>query len=617
MKGKKFQPDVSPDAPWKQRYRAPRLMGPRAAFHAPDRGMFISTQTGVLQTYAWDLSTNTTRQVSNRKEGLFNAVLDPFANYFYFLNDTQGNEIGHLARFPFASTLEEGPVEDLTPDLPPFSPGGYSFSLSGRWAGFTASYPDGFHIYLIELAPDGGFSTPRKLCHFDALSFGPALSYHGEVAVMMTTEKSGKPEFNLVAFDAGTGERISELWDGENTSIEMLGFFPLEGDLRFLATSNRSGQNQLLVWNIRTSERTDLVLPGVEGSVSATAWSQDGRWLVIQALHKAQQSLYLYNLETAELRHLAAPTGMYSAPIFRPNGELYISMEDPAHPARVVALDLATGQQKRTVIEASAVPPGHAWRSVTFPSTNGAQIQGWLSTPPGEGPFPAIVEMIGGPGGVKTASFSPNSQAWVDHGCAFLTINYRGCSTFGREHESVIFGNPGYWETDDIAAAQRFLVEQGIADPERLLVTGWSYGGYLTLMSLSKYPELWAGGMAGIAIADWSIQWEDTADTLRGFQEAILGGTPHSNPEQYAKSSPITYAQAVRAPVLIIQGRNDTRTPARPIEVYEQKMKALGKDIEVVWFETGHAGSFADIELGISHMEKMLRFAQRVLERKS
>jgi len=133
------------------------------------------------------------------------------------------------------------------------------------------------------------------------------------------------------------------------------------------------------------------------------------------------------------------------------------------------------------------------------------------------------------------------------------------------------------------------------------------------LQTLGLYPDLWAGGMAGIAIADWAVQYEDTADMLRGFQTALLGGTPETAGEQYKKSSPITYADKVRAPVLIIQGRNDSRTPARPIELYEAKLKALGKSIEVEWYETGHMGSFVDTELAVQHQERMLRFAYRVL----
>jgi dipeptidyl aminopeptidase/acylaminoacyl peptidase len=73
--------------------------------------------------------------------------------------------------------------------------------------------------------------------------------------------------------------------------------------------------------------------------------------------------------------------------------------------------------------------------------------------------------------------------------------------------------------------------------------------------------------------------------------------------------------ERVRAPLLIIQGRNDSRTPARPVEVYVERLRALGKAIEVEWFDAGHLGGFADSDLGIAHQEQMLRFAQDVLAR--
>jgi dipeptidyl aminopeptidase/acylaminoacyl peptidase len=207
--------------------------------------------------------------------------------------------------------------------------------------------------------------------------------------------------------------------------------------------------------------------------------------------------------------------------------------------------------------------------------------------------------------------FAPGAQAWLDHGFAYLTINYRGCGTFGREFEEKIWGDLGHWEVEDMAAARDWLVQQGIASPDEILLTGDSFGGYLTLMGLGKRPDLWAGGMAEVAIADWSIQYEDTADTLRGVQVAVFGGTPEEKPEQYKASSPITYAEQIAAPVLVIQGRNDTRCPARPMEMYEARLRSLGKQIEVEWFDAGH-GSM-DTEQNIAHQELKLRFAYRVL----
>jgi dipeptidyl aminopeptidase/acylaminoacyl peptidase len=297
-----------------------------------------------------------------------------------------------------------------------------------------------------------------------------------------------------------------------------------------------------------------------------------------------------------------------------PNGEAIVSLwEDSTHPPHVITLDPHTGTQTGVLIKAGEVPLGQTWRWVNFPSTDGGSIQGWLGTPGEGGPFPTILETHGGPEAVMLNSFSPGAQAWLDHGFAYLTINYHGSTTFGREFQEKIWGNPGEWEVEDMVAGRDWLVKLGVAHPDQVFLTGWSYGGYLTLQALGKYPDLWAGGMAGIAIADWAVQYEDSAASLRGYEAALFHGAPEAKPEQYAKSSPITYAENVTAPVLIIQGCNDSRTPARPVEMYEAKMKALGKPIEVVWFDSGHAGSGSDMEQSIQFQEKMMQFAFRVL----
>lgn len=597
------------DAPWRQRFRAPWIANTQLARQNPAQGLLMSNESGLFQIYRWDPQTNKYEQLTHRPDGVLNHAFSPDGRYVYYLHDEKGNELGHFVRIPY----EGGEEVDITPDLPAYSPAGFTFSRSGNAIGLTVGTQDGFRLYIIPQDEQGNLGQRREIFHSLPLIFGPVLSYDGRIAVVMSTEKTGKPEFALLAFDTETGEKIGELWDGAGNSIGAIMFAPVPGDNRLLATTNRSGYERLLLWDPRTGERVDLDFPDMEGAFSAFDWSRDGRRILVRTFNQAVQQFYTYDVESGRLNRLNHPSGTITGPYFTPSGEIYVHLQDATHRSRLVALDGETGEQLRVVLEAAQVPPDRPWRSVHFPSSDGQMVQAWLATPEGEGPFPTIVDMIGGPGSVQVEAFSPQSQAWLDHGFAWLSVNYRGCTTFGREFETQIYGNPGHWEVEDITTARDWLVEQGIADPERMLVTGWSYGGYLTLMNLSKRPELWAGGMAGIAIADWTIQYEDSAEMLRGFQRAILGGTPEENPEQYAISSPITYAEQVRAPVLIIQGRNDTRTPARPIEVYEQKMHELGKDITVHWYDTGHGGGFADSGLAERHQEIMLRFAYRVL----
>lgn len=609
-----IKPQLDDQAIWKQRFRVPVIAGTLIASGNPARGLAVGNATGTFQLYAWDVPSGSLRQLTERPTGIISAELSGDGRYVYYLDDKQGNEIGHFTRIPF----ENGPPEDLTPDLPPYS--SFSFASSGSEShfGFMAANSDGYHCYSIETRANGDLGARRRLFHSHKLMLGPSYSYDGAVAVLTTTERAGTLQYNLLAFDTATGRQIAELWDGSGTSVELSGFVPRSGDLRVAGTSTRSGEKRPFIWDLQTLTRRDIDCSSLAGEVVPVDWSPDGRRLLLCHFAQAVQYLYLYDVATGTLNQLRHPGGTYasyprSGTYFHPNGEIFAQWQDGAHPPQVIALHGQTGTMTRTVLAAGEVPPGRAWTSISFSSSDGQMIQGWLGQPDGTGPFPTILHTHGGPEAVTTKVYGPESQAWMDHGFAFLTINYRGSTTFGREFQEKIQGDVGHWEIEDVAATRHWLVREGIAHPDQIFLTGWSYGGYNTLMGLGKWPDLWAGGMAGVAVSDWAMQYEDQADTLKGYDVAMFGGTPQEKPEQYRISSPITYAEHVRAPVLIIQGRHDTRTPARPIEVYEQKLKTLGKSVEVHWFDAGHIG--AGVEQDIRFFELMLKFVYRVLEK--
>ena len=599
------------DAPWKERFRAPAILGSVIAPNAPGRGVAVTNRTGTYQIYAWDVASGALRQITDRPEGQIFGSISPDGQFLYFLDDRQGNELGHLGRV----AIEGGVLEDVTPDLPAYGVAGLAFARTGGRMALIAATTDGYHLYSLDADRQGHYGTPRRLFHESHATFGVSLSHGGEVAVVGTTTRSGTTQFNLVAIDVAGGDVIGDLWDGPETSMGLGPFAPLPGDLRLLATTNQSGATRPLLWNLRSGERTDLALPDLDGSVDAWDWSWDGHLLLLCQTHRAVQQLFTYDLHTGALTRLEHPGGSFSGAYFTPSGEIFATWQDANHPRCVLALEGATGRSARVVLSSGAAPAGHPWRSVSFASSDGQEIQAWLVVPEGTGPFPTVLETHGGPAGVATVGFAPEAQMWVDHGFAFLTVNFRGSTTFGQAFQDKIIGDPGHWEVEDMVAARDWLVREGIARPEAILLTGRSYGGYLTLLALGKRPELWAGGMAGIAIADWAVQWEDTSPALRGYQEALLGGTPQQRPEQYARSSPITYAESVRVPILIIQGRNDTRTPAQPVEMYAAKLRALGKRVELEWFDAGHLGSFARVDLAIAHHEMMLRFAVEIVGR--
>lgn len=592
---------------WKQRFRAPNVAWTQIAPANHARGLVINNTSGKYQLYAWGVQSSALRQLTEHPTGILVGALSSDGAYVYYLDDKQGNEIGHYVRVPY----DGGEPQDISPDLPDYSSWGFTMSRAGNQIGFMATDSDGFHLYCLEVGTDGTLGRPRQLYQSKKLTLGPFLSHGGEIAVIMSTERTGKPQYSLVAIDTTSGKQIAELWDGQDSSLEAMVVSPLAGDTRILAATNRTGIEALLIWDPRTDKRTDLKFEGIAGAMRVFDWSPDGERIVFRTFNQAIQQLYVYHFPSSRVTFVQH-SGVNYSPYFATNKEIWSHWQDPMLPSRLVAIDAETGVQTRTVLAAGEVPPGHSWKSVSFSSSDGQGIQGWLGVPDGAGPFPVILETHGGPEAAISQNFSPESQAWLDHGFAFLTINYRGSTTFGREFQEKIWGNPGHWEVEDMVAGRDWLIKAGIAKADQIFLTGWSYGGYLTLQALGKYPALWAGGMAGIAIADWALSYEDSADTLKASIVALFGGTPQEKPEQYRISSPITYAENVKAPLLIIQGRNDTRTPARPIEVYEQRLKELGKHIEVHWFDAGHMG--AGVEQDIENHEIMLRFAYKVLE---
>ncbi len=600
-------PRLEADASWKQRFRR-TTTSTQIAKANPRRGMASSNRTGVSQLYAWDVATGELRQLTNRVSGVVGGVISPDGQWIHYLDDQQGNEIGHWVRVPFAG----GPSEDVTPDMPLYASWGLSINRSNSVIGLSIANDNGFQLYSLPLE-DGSISEPQPVFQTNKLMLGPSLSSDGSIAVVAFPQGTSGLHFKLAALDLRSGQHIAELSDGVETSIQMNMFSPLPDDIRILATSDQTGNARPLLWNPRTGERFDLLLDGVEGEVQPEDWSADGQHILLCQYRQAVQQLYVYHVADNTVRRLDHPVGVYEGVYFGPDGEIFAHWQNSTHPPQLIALDAHSGKQVRTVLQPDDIPSSRPWRSITFPSTDGTPIQGWLSLPDGEGPFPTILDTHGGPTAVMMEYFSAGAQAWLDHGYAFVTINYRGSTTFGRAFEQQIWGDLGHWEVEDMAAAHRWLVHEGISDPNQILLTGWSYGGYLTLQALGKRPELWAGGLAGIAIADWAVQYEDSAETLKGYLLALLGGTPDEKPELYAASSPITYVEQVQAPVLVIQGSNDSRCPPRPMRMYQAKMRELGKPIEVHWFEAGH-GSYV-VEQSIEHQELLLQFAHRVLTR--
>ncbi|HEY1016965.1 MAG TPA: prolyl oligopeptidase family serine peptidase [Herpetosiphonaceae bacterium] len=595
------------EALWKQRYRAIGIWYGATARLAPERGLVISAATGAPQLYAWEVASGALRQLTFQPDGVVEGTLAPDGGYVYYLRDQAGGESGHYVRVPWAG----GPEQDLTPDLPPYA-ALYRCSLSddGRRFAFTPTEPGGFPLYCLDLNADGPAGPPRELHRSPKLVEDALLSPDGALAAIATTEHAAARQYSLAVFDAAGGGLVAELSDLPGGSLRAICFSPVPGERRLLCMADRAGLNQPLIWDLASGGRLELPL-SLAGDIEPLDWSGDGRRLLLRQTDRAAQRLYAWDLAAGSLTALHGASGAYIGAQFGAGSEVIAFWGDSTHLPELIKLDAATGAFLGTLLASDRDLPARRFRSVSFRSSDGAEVQGWLGAPDGPGPFPTILAAHGGPHIVEYELYDPGGQAWLDHGYAYLSVNYRGSTTFGREFKEQVWGDLGHWELEDLAAAREWLIAEGVALPDAILVSGGSYGGYLTLMALGKQPGLWAGGLALVAPADFFTEYYEGTDWSKGYLRAMMGGTPEEKPEAYAASSPITYVESVAAPLLVIQGKNDLRCPPRQMELYADKMRALGKPFEIDWFDAGHGAM--DLEMVIGFQERFLQFADQIL----
>ncbi|TVR22949.1 MAG: S9 family peptidase [Anaerolineaceae bacterium] len=599
------QPDLSPSATWRKRFAAPHFLTQMAQAN-PRNGLVISDESGVYQLYAWDVANGERRPITDAAGGVSFGGISPDGAYIYY-HQAGADGAGKWVRVPFAGDVNT-PRQDITPDLPPYHAFSLSQSMDGALIGFAVASADGFAVYTLQA--DAIPTAPDLLYRTDATTYGPVLSHDARYAVIGTTEGSADGDFCAMAFDLrDSAAPVRVLRDTEG-SLQPLAFAPIAGDGRVLCSTDVSGEERPAIWDLRTNDRTDIPLDDMHGSVTPQAWFADGRRILLCQLHEAVYRLYVYDLDASTLTRLDHAGGTYSNSYITPDGAHIIThWQDATHPTYAVALNPQDGALARVLLGAESAPRGRAWQSVRFTSSGGATVQGWLCTPEGDGRFPLIVHAHGGPTAVMTESYQPDAGAWVDHGFAWLSVNYRGSVTFGRDFEYAIAGMPGHREVDDLAAACRWAVEAGIAHPERVFITGRSYGGYLALQALGKQADLWAGGIAEAAIADWRLMYADMPEALRGYHRSLWGGTPDDQPEIHRNGSPISYVDDVAVPVLVIQGADDERCPPRQMRVYEAAMREAGKAIRVHWFETADQDGAQKVE----HMALALRWVADVI----
>lgn len=589
----------APQTDWARRYRLTRVSVIDFAQERPSAALVTSNETGLFQLYAWDLATGKRLQLTHEPTGKSGGEISPDGRWVYYLKDTRGSEVGSYVRVPFTG----GSEEEVMGNLPPYSGGGIAFDRDGRFLVFSHSDDKGFRFTRWE-----GPSGKRQLYESENEAYDPSLSADGKYLALSQTERKNDRHYALSLLDAETGKRLAELWDGEPNSVTHGPWSPRRGDARVLINSDKTGFWRPGIYDLAEKKRSDFQID-MPGSITAQDWTPDGQKVVLRQELDGRARLFLYAPVSGRLTPITTPVGFVGGAWVRPDGKVWTTYQSAATTPRLLEIDLRTGKSV-VRLASEAAPPGTPLRSIRYAGARGDGIQAFLGVPRGRRGA-AIVYVHGGPKATTADTFSPSIQGLLDAGYVVLAPNYHGSSGFGRDFSESILGDPMHLELEDFAAARRYLLEKGLASQGRVFVTGWSYGGYSTLSCLTRQPEDWAGGVAGIAIADMVLQYEDARAPLRGWTITNFGGTPDEKRDLYLERSPITYAQNLKAPLLIIQGKNDRRTPARQMQEFAKKLSDLQKNFAIEWFDAGH-GSLSVAE-SIAHEKLAIDFFDHVV----
>jgi dipeptidyl aminopeptidase/acylaminoacyl peptidase len=577
------------EAAWRRRFRAPRTTLPQWADDAPQRLVYAANSIGRWEIYAWDRAKNEHRRVTDRREGTLEALIAPDGEQIWWFDDTDGDEFGRWAVDPFEGGSGVVAAESLGRSYSTGLNIGRSVTVIGR------STEDGTSIHVLQAG-----SEPSQIYHHTEAIWLGGLSADEQLLCFHHAEHgdSRHPSLRVVDLE---GNVVAELSDAPERGLSSAGFSLVPGDDRVLVLHERQDSKRPLIWRPRTGETREISLD-LPGEVEAS-WYPDGRALLISHEHAGRSTLYRYDLESDLLELLPTAKGVIAEASARPEGEVWYLWSDSATPPEVRSTD---GEVVLTP-EGDVGPGGVSYFDLWVGDVHALVVE-----PANQArPHPTIFVIHGGPEAHDRDSFSPPVQAWVDHGLAVVMVNYRGSSGYGREWRDALTGNPGLTELEDIAAVWERVVADGIADRDRVVLSGASWGGYLTLLGLGMQPDRWALGIAGVPVADYVAAFEDEMEPLKRYDEALFGASPDEDPELYRVRSAITYVDQVRVPVLILAGENDPRCPIRQIDNYLQRLEELGKPHEVLRYEAGHGSLRTDER--IRQMETQLDFVARHL----
>ena len=531
----------------------------------------------------------------------------PDGKWIAYMSDYDGDEQWDI----FIVSPKTGQVVNLThtreisEEYPRWSP-------DGRYLAYTVK-PKTSSAYEIDIYD----MIMRDVKHVttgtaaDKLNDNPVWSPDGKW-IAYTQEQAKGTDSNIFLAEVATGQSTL-LTPHDAEQLYRANDFSPDGKKLLITSNAANGYDNVGLLDIATKKINWLTKDKWE--IGGGNFSPDGKRLTWTANVEGNTDIYLHDLVSGKTTSLPLPKGVNafageSSGFSKDGQHLLYNHNGPTAPRDLWMYEFATKESNQITHSLVAGVRSEDMVEpflVHYPSRDGKwTISAFIYVPYNmvrNGQNAAIVYVHGGPTAQSENSFSRIIQHMVNQGYMVIAPNYRGSTGYGKEFQQANLFDMGGGDLQDVVGAADFIKQTGFLDPKKIVLMGGSYGGYLTMMGVTKAPEVWAAGVPIVPFVNWFTEIQNEDPVLQQSDLATMGD-PEKNKALFHDRSPIFFVDQIRAPLLLLAGGNDPRCPKEESQQVVDAVKKRGGTVELkVYEDEGH---------GFSRVENQIDAYQRV-----
>jgi dipeptidyl aminopeptidase/acylaminoacyl peptidase len=556
-------------------------------WHPVRREMLIGTRfANTTQVHRVTMPMGARRQLTFFDEPVGSAKYSPSSGaFFLFARDSGGNEFQQLHRFDLATR----DVTLLT-DGGRSQNGGISWSTRGDRIAYGSTRRNGTDRDLYVMDPLDPRSDRRVL---EVQGGGWSVAdWSPDDRTLIASQSLSVAQSRVWLLDVESGRlQLLAPRDTMQHVVFTSSRFARDGQ-RVYAISDQGSEFRRLGWIDPGSGAWTPMTTGIDWDIERFDLSPDGKTIVFAVNEAGVSKAYRYDVARRRTRALPLPAGLVSGLTWHPaGGVIGFTMSSARSTADAWSYDLATGKLTRwTESEMGGIDPASLQEAgvIRWQSFDGLQISGLYTRPPARfaGPRPVMIEIHGGPEGQARPGFLGRWNYLINElGIALIRPNVRGSTGFGKTFTSLDNGPKREDSVQDIGALLDWIATRPEFDANRVLVSGGSYGGYMSLAVATMYPERIAAAVDIVGISNFITFLERTEPYRRDLRRVEYGD--ERDPAMRAvfeQIGPVFKADRLRKPLFVVQGANDPRVPQNESEQMVARAKQNGTP---VWYLLG------------------------------